>query len=71
MTATKNGAPVKPVTKNGDRVAALEEGQRIAAWLIAEQQHRNNTLAIAVAQLMAQRIQPAVQQQILSKLLGG
>jgi hypothetical protein len=57
--------------ENGDRVAALEEQMQLMAWLLAETRHQNLLLAKGVAALLAQRLKPAVEQQILSQLMGG
>jgi hypothetical protein len=61
MTAATNGiAP--PLT--------VEEQLQIAAWLIAELQYRNLRLASTLAGMLAQQMQPQVQQSMLNQLMG-
>jgi hypothetical protein len=67
MTATQ--------TRNGSatdaRITKLENDLALMAWLHAEQTGKVERLAGAVAAMMAQHMQPQMQQAILARLTGG
>ena len=68
MTApvVTNGHPAPPV----EDYPTVEDQLRLCAWLIAELQFRNLRLATTLAGMLAQQMQPQVQQSVLSQLMG-
>jgi hypothetical protein len=56
---------------NDQRLATLEQQVGVLAWLHAELGHKHFLLATSVATLLAQQMQPQLQQSILRKLMGG
>jgi hypothetical protein len=56
-------------TKDALRIAELEGELQLMAWLLAENQHRVLRLAASVAALLAQQMQPQVQDNIMQQLL--
>jgi hypothetical protein len=65
MTAqTKNGSATSA------KIAALEEKVELLDWYRAEQAEQIKKLAMAMAGLLAQAMQPQMQQGIVGQLLG-
>jgi hypothetical protein len=61
----------QPVTADLDgKVAALEQQIMVLAWLHAEQVYRSTLVAKGLAALLAQQLQPQIQQVILNQLTG-
>jgi len=64
LSAPSNGAePEAPPP-------TVEQQLQLCAWLIAELQYRNLRLATTLATMVAQQMQPQVQQSVLTQLLG-